>query len=477
MQRTAIVMKINISAYFSLFVIFISIIFIISSSGCANIIPPGGGPRDSLPPVLIASAPQDSATNFTGNRITLNFDEFVEIQNAFENVLVSPVPDNIPVITSHLRTVNIRLKDTLERNTTYSINFGNGLRDINEGNIYKNFTYVFSTGRRLDQNTLSGKVILAETGKIDTTLIVVLHRNLNDSAAAKDKPRYIAKLDRKGNFTFHNLAAGTFALYAIPNEFSHHYDDTTKPFAFADSAISTTKNSPVTLYAYQLAKRDTVKTAKTQNVKAKDRKKQDKQLRLQTNLESGKQDILSSLELTFSLPIKAFDSTQVILTDKNFVRVSNYTIVSDTNATRFIIAHSWLPNTDFNLLVSKDAFADSAGLTLLKNDTIKFSTKSNEDYGNVQLRFRNLDLSKNPVLQILQNDKLIEASPLTSPVWQRKLYKPGEYDLRILYDDNKNGKWDPGKFFGVHKQPEIVVTINAKFAVRSNWDNAKEITL
>ncbi|MEJ7678967.1 MAG: hypothetical protein WKG06_14150 [Segetibacter sp.] len=126
----------------------------------------------------------------------------------------------------------------------------------------KNFTYVFSTGRTLDQNTLSGKVIMAETGKIDTTLIVVLHRNLDDSAVAKEKPRYIAKLDGKGNFTFNNLAAGTFALYAIPNEFSHHYDDTTKPFAFADSAIKTTQNTPVTLYAYQLAKNDTAaKTA------------------------------------------------------------------------------------------------------------------------------------------------------------------------------------------------------------------------
>lgn len=470
-------MKINISASFSLFIIFIGVIFIITSSGCANIIPPGGGPRDSLPPVLMEATPKDSATNFTGNRITLNFDEFVEIQNAFENVLISPVPNNIPVITSHLRTVNIKLKDTLEPNTTYSINFGNGLKDINEGNIYKNFTYVFSTGRTLDQNTLSGKVIVAETGKVDTTLIVVLHRNLEDSAAAKDKPRYIAKLDGKGNFTFHNLAPGTFALYAIPNEFSHHYDDSTKLFAFADSAIKTTENTPVTLYAYQLAKKDTAKTAKSQNVKAKDRKKQDKQLRLQNNLESGKQDILSNLELTFSQPIKTFDSTKVILTDKNFASVSNYTIVPDTNKTRFIIAHSWPANTDFNLLVSKDAFADSAGLTLLKNDTIKFSTKSNEDYGLVKLRFRNLDLSKNPVLQILQNDKLIESSPLTNAEWQRKLYNPGEYDLRILYDVNKNGKWDPGKFFGMHKQPEIVVPVNTKFSVRRNLDNLKDFTL
>jgi hypothetical protein len=472
-------MKIKAPGLFSLLIIFISAIFIISSSGCANIIPPAGGPRDSLPPVLVAAAPRDSSTNFTANRINLTFDEFVEINNAFENVLVSPTPDNVPIISYHFRDVTVRIKDTLEPNTTYSIDFGNALRDVNEGNVFKNFTYVFSTGRTIDQNTVSGKVVMAETGKIDSTLIVVLHRNLEDSAVAKEKPRYIAKLDGKGNFTFRYLPAGTFALYAIPNDFSHHYDDTTKPFAFLDSTINTTQNTPLTLYAYQLAKTDTAaKTAKPQTASVKDRKKQDKPLlRFQTNLQSGKQDLLDSLELTFSQPIKTFDTTKIVLANKDFTPVTGYTIVADTNKTRFSIIYNWPANIDFNLLISKDAFTDSTGVQLTKNDTVSFTTKREEDYGNVRLRFRNLDLTKNPVLQILQNDKLIESVALTSAEWSRKLFNPGDYDLRILYDSNKNGKWDPGKFFGVHKQPEIVVPINAKLTIRGSWDNEKEFTL
>lgn len=474
-------MKIKVSIYFSLFILFIGAVLILSSSGCANIIPPSGGPRDSLPPVLISAVPKDSITRFTGNRITLEFNEFVQIDNAFENVLVSPVPNNIPNITFHFKTVNIKIKDTLEPNTTYSINFGNALKDVNEGNIAKNFTYVFSTGRRLDSNSISGKVILAETGKIDSTLIVVLHRNLDDSAVAKDKPRYIAKLDGKGNFEFRNLPAATFAIYAIPNEFSRHYDDTTKPFAFADSAINTTKSTPVTLYAYQLAKIDTaVKAAKPQNVNtsSKDRKKQEKQLlHFQSNLESGKQGLLTDLELNFTQPIKTFDTTKILLTDKSFTPVNNYTIVADSNKTRFTIIHAWPPNTDFNLLIDKNAFSDSAGVTLAKKDTIKFSTKAEEDYGSVRVRFKNLDLNKNPVLQVLQNDKMVDSIPLTRNEWYRKLFNPGDYDMRILYDNNKNGKWDPGKFFGVHKQPEIVVPINTKLSIRANWDNEKDITL
>ena len=224
-------------------------------------VPPTGGPRDSLPPVLVRATPNDFATNFAANRIVLEFDEFVDVQNTFENVLVSPTPNNLPVVNYRFRTVNIRIKDTLEPNTTYSINFGDAIKDVNEGNILKNFTYVFSTGSIIDSNTVAGKVIMAETGKVDSTLIVVLHRNLDDSAVVKEKPRYIAKLDGNGNFEFRHLPEGTFALYAIPNEFSRRYDDTTKPFAFADTPINTTNNTPVTLLAYSIPKRDTAAPA------------------------------------------------------------------------------------------------------------------------------------------------------------------------------------------------------------------------
>jgi hypothetical protein len=121
--------------------------------------------------------------------------------------------------------------------------------------------------------------------------------------------------------------------------------------------------------------------------------------------------------------------------------------------------------------------ADSAGTTLRKNDTIRFFAKKVEDYGAVRLRFKNLDLAKNPVLQIVQNDKIIESTPLAGTEWSRKLFNPGEYDLRILFDDNKNGVWDQGRFFGVKRQPEIVITLNTKLSIRANWDNEKDITL
>ncbi|HZG23788.1 MAG TPA: Ig-like domain-containing protein, partial [Chitinophagaceae bacterium] len=134
----------KVSFYFLFVLVFTKVMFL--STGCANIVAPTGGPRDSLPPVLISVTPEDSSLNFTGNRVTFVFNEFVDLQNVRENLIVSPTPKIDPIVDFKLRTVNVRIKDTLEPNTTYSYNFGNSIRDNNEGNQLRNFTYVFSTG-------------------------------------------------------------------------------------------------------------------------------------------------------------------------------------------------------------------------------------------------------------------------------------------------------------------------------------------
>ncbi len=451
---------------------------LVLNTGCANIIPPGGGPIDSFPPVLLSAIPKDSATGFTGNKIVLNFNEYVDLQNTFENVVVSPLPKNAPIITNNFRTVSVKIKDTLEPNTTYAINFGNAIRDINEGNVMKNFTYAFSTGNKLDGNTLSGKVVLAETGRIDSTLIVVLHRNADDSAVAKERPRYLAHLDGKGMFKFSYLPSGSFALYAIPNDYSRHYDDSTKPFAFADSLIKTSDSGFVALYAYTLPKIDTARKASTNNTNDKKAKEEkEKKLRIQPVMFGGKQDVLTNLEIGFNKRIKTIDTTRIILTDTNNRRMTDYAVIADTTGNRFMIAAKWPFATAYKLIVDSTALVDSTGQSLSRNDTLVFMTKKSEDYGSIRLRFANIDLTKNPVLQLVLGDKIIESVPLLQKEWYRKLFNPGEYDLRILYDKNKNGIWDPGHFFGLHRQPEIVITLDTKLSVRANWDNEKDITL
>ena len=179
-------------------ILFIGFISVISNTGCANIMPPQGGYKDTIPPLLLKATPGDSSKNFSANHITLTFDEFINLDNPHENLLISPVPKTEPVVEAKLRTVVVRLKDTLEPNTTYTLNFGNAIKDVNEGNPARNFTYIFSTGDTFDSLTLSGKVILAETGRADSTLAVILHKNGDDSAIVNEKPRYATHLDSSG---------------------------------------------------------------------------------------------------------------------------------------------------------------------------------------------------------------------------------------------------------------------------------------
>ena len=457
---------------FHLFSIVSIFIYAISISGCANIIPPEGGPKDTLPPILVAAVPKDSTTLFKGDKITITFNEFVEIQNQSENVIFSPTATTLPIISAHLRTVSIKLKDTLEPNTTYSINFGNAIKDVNEGNVYKDFTYVFSTGETIDDNSVTGKVTMAETGRIDSTLLVVLHRSNDDSAVVKEKPRYIAKIDGSGNFVFSHLPKGSFSIYAIPANYSKHYEDTTKPFAFANKPINTTSNEPVTLFAYQLKKIDTSAAKKQGKEENKDMK-----IRITNNLDQNRLDLLENPELTFNRRIATLDTSKIILLNKDLKQLTDYKLVLDSSRTILTVQYKWQPASPYLLAIDSTALYDTSGIHLSRNDTLKFATKSTDEYGSIRIRFSNLDFSKNPVLQIVQNETIIEAVPLNDRELKRKLFRPGEYDLRILYDSNKNGIWDSGIFFGKHIQPEIVLLLNTKLSVRANWDNEKEIIL
>ena len=447
-------------------------------TGCAVMISPGGGPRDSIPPKLMAAIPKDSAINVSTNKITLTFDEFVEVKEVANNLIVSPNPKNLPLVDYKLKNVTIKLRDSLQPNTTYSLNFGNCIKDVNEGNPAKNFTYVFSTGKTIDENSFSGKVILAETGKIDTTLIIVLHKNLNDTAIFKDRPRYYSKLDGKGRFIFKNLPEGKFNAFVLPNDYNKKYDDSTKLFAFADSAISITENTnPVIFYAYEEAKRKTEnKTTSTAASTIKPRK-EDTRLRYTLALENGSQDVLTpNLDITFNKKIKWLDSTKIFLTDTTFKDLKKYTVTLDSTKTKISLAYNWKEDTEFRLIISKEAVSDTGSLKLLKTDTLKFATKKESEYGSIKIRFSNFDLSKNPVLQFILNDKITESIPITQKELFRKLYKPGEYELRVLFDANKNGIWDAGNY-KKRKQPEVVQSINKKLNVRANWDNEIDVRL
>jgi Bacterial Ig-like domain len=462
------------------------IISIISGPGCANIIPPEGGFRDSLPPVLLKANPKDSALNFTGNKITFTFDEYVELQNIQQNLVITPIPQNNPIVESKLYSVTIKLKDSLESNTTYNISFGDAIKDITESNVLKNFTYRFSTGKALDSLTLSGKIILAETGKTDTTMIVMLHKNGKDSALMNEKPRYITKLNNNGEFIFQNLPSATYYLYAVKTEGGgYRYFGGNQLFAFADKPVTIQqKNDPVTLYAYAEKEEEKKKSSNLPSIgggrgRVSGATGADKRLKYQTSIKEGKQDLLENFSFKFETPIKFFDSSKIYFsTDTTYKAVNEpFHWLLDSTKTKLELKTAWKENTLYNLIFETDFAEDTSGRRILKKDTISFRTREKNSYGELKLNFKNLDQSKNPVLQFVQNSSVILFSPLTTNQYSNSLINPGEYELRILFDENKNGVWDPGEFFGKRKQPELVKPIERKITVKTDRQNEFDITL
>ena len=195
-------------------------------------------------------------------------------------------------------------------------------------------------------------------------------------------------------------------------------------------------------------------------------------------MSAGELDLLEQLEFYFrQAPLKTFDSTKVRFTNETFETINNYQIIRDTSNTKVTLQYNWRENTAYNIIVDKDFAEDTAGRKILRNDTLSFKTKKTSEYGAIRLRLLNLDLSKNPVLLFVQNEQIKTSHPLSSRQLNIPLYVPGEYELRILYDDNKNGKWDPGSFFETKRQPEKVIILPRKLTVKANWDNEVDISL
>ena len=442
------------------------------TQGCGQIGFPTGGAKDTLAPTLVNASPQQGALNVASQKIVLQFNEYVEIADAQNNVLISPLPASNPSINYNLKTVTIRLRDSLLPNTTYSIRFGNAIKDVNEGNVFKNFTYSFSTGSAIDSASISGRVVLAESGLTDSTIAVLLYKNLADSAVERMRPHYLTRLSGDGSFTFTHLAPGTYAIYALKDgDGNKYYNSKTELFAFHTAAIEISNHTePVTLYAYALEKESDLKKPTSVLKPAPE-----KQLKFTSNL-AGNLDFKDTLKINFNNPITKWDSSAILLTDTSFAPIAQASVTMDSIAKTLRIYSTWQAGMPYCVVMPKAAFQDAAGHTLIKTDTLRFKVKDSSEYARIQLRFTDIDLSKNPVLQFISGTDLKAAFPLQATTWSHRFFAPGEYQIRILYDEDKDGRFTPGNYIQ-KRQPEKAITLPQKLSLRANWDNEREIKL
>ena len=191
-------------------------------SRCASIGSPMGGPKDTLPPTIMAMTPEQNTTNFNSDRIYIAFDEYVQLKDQQKEIFTSPAMRKKPKVSLRGRGIYVEIEsDSLEPNTTYAIEFGSSVADNNEGNPYYGLRYVFSTGGDVDSLVMSGYT--EDSGTLDSmgrTFIYFFDADsvevpdTYDSTMFKYKPSKIARAQNNGIFIAQNLKPVNYRVYA-----------------------------------------------------------------------------------------------------------------------------------------------------------------------------------------------------------------------------------------------------------------------
>jgi len=227
----------NIKGKFPILII-AALAWVVIISSCANIGTPTGGPKDSIPPVLINTDPEYRELNFDGKSVKLTFSEYLQTDKISEELVISPPLTKRPSIKTKSKTLIIQFNEDLKDSTTYSLDFKNSIVDNNEQNPLPNLRFSFSTGDVYDSLRIAGRVMNAFNLEPIEKGLVLLQKNLHDSAVFRVKPDYIAKTDAEGLFMIDNIAPGSYHLFAI-NDLNNDllYNEGSEEIAFADSIV------------------------------------------------------------------------------------------------------------------------------------------------------------------------------------------------------------------------------------------------
>lgn len=234
----------------------------VALASCASIGNPTGGPRDEDPPRFVKANPAPGATNVSRQKIEIEFNELVNVKDAFTKVVVSPPSSSVPRVSSLGRKVTVQFNDTLLPNTTYTIDFANAIEDNNEGNKLQGFTYSFSTGETIDSLQISGMVLSAEALEPQQGMLVGVYSNLADSAFSTLPLERVAKTDDRGRFSIRGLKPGDYRIFAlndVDNDYRHANPE--EAMAFYDFTISpstTRVNASDTVFNLLTGEVDTV---------------------------------------------------------------------------------------------------------------------------------------------------------------------------------------------------------------------------
>ncbi|MEC3881548.1 Ig-like domain-containing protein [Parapedobacter sp. 10938] len=515
---------------------------------CASIQQPQGGPKDSIPPTILEETPPNLTRNFDAEKIVIQFDEFIKLANPFKEISVSP--DLEQPINPRVRRKNIEitLPDSLEENTTYTINFGKAIGDFNEGNPLLNYSYVFSTGDIIDSLAISGKVINAFTKLPEKEIAVLLIPTRQDSIFGKRKANIFTLTDTAGTFRLQNLREDNYRIYALreenndrvynaPGELIGFLNDSIvlnkdtsgillevskgiprdfrlldrkiEPngritFAFnkpledaaiqvihpsnldADKQVEYTVNkdsatlwvSDLTFDSLKVSFSNRGEVIDTVTMRRGRNEKYDRDFIITDNLSGSKVNRIQHVQLTTGSPVQSIDRSKITLLVDS-VPVTNYQLVKDTAAQRrYLLRYSWRPKRDYILTLEEGAFVGYFS-DQNKSVTKTFTMDETEDFGDIVLKINVPDTTHQYLIQLINEkmDFIHRSVPIKgSTDIPFRQFPGGKYTIRVVYDENNNGKWDTGDVYET-RQPERVWYLGKTFIIRTNWEQEEIITI
>lgn len=525
-------------------------VIILSFQSCANMQTPTGGPKDSLPPKILNESPQNYMRNFTARRITIGFDEFVKLNNHQKEFSVSPDLDEPIISKIRRRNLIIELPDSLEENTTYTINLGKGLVDFNESNPILNYTYVFSTGPELDSLSISGTVSNGFTKGFDKEkdkdINVILIPVARDSIFGKKKASIFTTVDTSGTFKFQNLREDTYRIYAIKEQNNDRiFNGTDEWIGFLDDSIYLNKDisgihlelSPGTPQVFRIMDRkiesdgtanlifnksldsgnirilnderlesekviqysalkdsakiylpdlefDSIRLEITSSNEMPDTLllRKPRNLKLERSIKpifniTNKVDRVKHITLTANRPLKSVHKPKMVLTEDSVRR--NFQLEQDSvNQSLYHIRFNWKPKKDYELLLEPEAMFGRFEETN-EESKLNFTLNEAENYGDIHLNITGLDTTQQYIVELISENKEKVFDKKIVPINHRVSYTKypiGKFSIRIIWDRNRNNKWDPADVWTKTKQEEIWY-LDRIFTIRANWEQNEDINV
>lgn len=511
---------------------------LVAPGSCAKKGSPEGGPRDTIPPVVVRTEPENYSINFDADEIRIYFDEYVRLNNASRQLVVSPPFDNPPDISplGAGRFVRIKINDTLKENTTYAINFGKSIADNNENNEFPYYRYVFSTGSYIDSLSVSGRVkdaFLLEPEKELTVMLYQIDSTYTDSVVFLEKPYYLANVtDSTSGFTLQNLKAGKYLLTAMKDSnFNYTFEPGQDKIGFVDQFIEVPTDSsynvavfkeeldykierPIQISSGQIlfGYRGATDSLNLRMVDPDPGSYQIRQTRDVDNdsirmwirpkmeadslqfiaqnqvysdtlflrwrefrgdslnvsaVKSGRLNFDENFALKSLTPIDSIDADRIKVTNKDSMDIA-FGFNIDTLYNRVEFPFILEENQEYNIQMLPGALTDYFGN---KNDTLSYRlrTAAFSDFGTLTVNLTNVKEYPVIVDLIKENNDLVQRVQLeeNAPV-RFEFINPGQYYVRLIYDSNKNGRWDPGNFL-LKQQAETVIYMEGPVEMNSNW--------